>query len=332
MTLQAACFVAWAVLWIVYFVLDGADLGAAVAIPFLARNDRERTAMFAVLGPVWNGNEAWLVGAGGVTFAAFPRVCAAMFSTMYWVVLLLFLSLVLRGAAVGFRGHRPGRVWRRFWEGALSTSSLAAALLLGVAFGNLWRGLPVDAGGRFHGEPAVLLNSYALAVGALVLILFVQHGCLWIAGRTTGPAAERAAALSRECMGLAGPALLFVMLWSAFGTRLFTVFVERPVLLVLPALPVVGIAVAIHMLKRRAVWRAWGASAVVIATVLGTGFAGIYPALLPARRGIGLTAFNASSNPETLKVVLVAGLIFVPAVIAYQAWARQWAARAGRYG
>lgn len=332
MILQGLWFVLWAVLWIVYFVLDGTDLGAAIALPFIAHDDDERSAVLASIGPVWDGNEVWLVSAGGVTFAAFPRVYAVMFSSMYSALLLLLFALILRGVAIEFRGHRASRRWRHGWEATATGASFAAALLLGVAFGNLWRGVPMDATGRFQGGLLVLLNPFAVATGILFLVLFVLGGCLWVSGQTTGGVCDRAVSLAGHCAQIVGPVLLLVLVWSNFTADLFSGYFTHPFLFVFPVLAILGIAVILHFVKRRTPWKAWAAAALTVAAVLSTGFAGMYPSLLPTRTGPGLTAFNASSSPLTLKIMLVVALTFVPIVIVYQTLAWRWTVRAVQAG
>lgn len=175
-------FILWGVLWAAYFMLDGFDLGAGILYPFLGRDEAQKAAIRGSIGPVWDGNEVWLVTAGGATFAAFPAAYARLFSELYLAMLLILFGLIFRGVSLEFRskGESPG--WKRLWDDGFFLGSLVPALLFGVAFGNLFRGLPLDAKG-YHGTLFTLLNPYGLLTGLLFVLLFLVHGSLWIALR-----------------------------------------------------------------------------------------------------------------------------------------------------
>jgi len=321
MVFQLVWFVLWGVLWTVYFVADGFDLGAGVLQRFLACDEAEHRAVITALGPFWSGNEVWLVTAGGATFAAFPAVYALMFSYLYTALLLLLFALIVRGVAIELRNKEEGARWRQAWDNALAVSSFLPALLFGVAFGNIFEGLPMDADG-FHGGLLALLNPYGVLTGVLFLLLFLVHGSLWLACKTKGGLSERSAAAARMIWTPLAivVAAFFVCTW--FATRLYDNFLSHPVLLVVPVLAVAGLGAIPVLLARRSAFRAFLASCVTVAMVMATGLIGLFPNLLPSRLDVAysLTAYNSSSSPYTLKIMTVVALICVPLVIAYQLW------------
>ena len=197
MEFQIIWFILWAVLWAVYFMLDGFDLGVGILQKFLGRNEAERGAIIRTIGPVWDGNEVWLLTAGGATFAAFPTTYALMFSYLYTALLLILFSLIVRGVSVELRGKEEGAAWRSRWETAFFVSSFLPALLFGVAFGNIFQGLPMDADG-YHGNLFTLLNPYGLLTGVFFVLLFIMHGALWIGFKTTGDLSKRASGLANK--------------------------------------------------------------------------------------------------------------------------------------
>ena len=197
MVLQNLWFVLWGALWAVYFMLDGFDFGTGMLRMFLSRDETDRRMTIAAIGPVWNGNEVWLITAGGATFAAFPATYASMFSFLYLPMLLILFSLILRGVAVEFRGKSDNAGWRAAWDWVLAVSSLSAPLVLGLGFGNIFRGLLFDAGG-YHGTFGGLFNPYGLLTAVLFIVLFLQHGALWLAWRAEGDLAAR----SGKCAGV----------------------------------------------------------------------------------------------------------------------------------
>ncbi len=189
--LETIWFLLWGLLWAIYFTLDGFDLGLGTAMPFLAKNDKDVRTIYNSLRPFWDGNEVWLITAGGVTFAAFPTTYAVMFSTLYTPLLLILFALIIRAVSFEFRGKIEGRGWNRLWDTCLFLGSFAPALLFGVAFANIFQGIPFDAKGVFHGNLLSLLNPYGIVGGLLFVLLFVLHGLLWLAIKTSGDLHER---------------------------------------------------------------------------------------------------------------------------------------------
>jgi len=314
-------FIFWAVLWTGYFALDGFDLGVGFAGWLAADNADERRWIFSSVGPFWDGNEVWLITAGGATFAAFPPVYAGLFSWLYPALFLILFALIARGVALEFRGKVQDAAWRLFWERTAGVSSLLASLLFGVAFGNIFRGLEIGAGG-YAGTFLGLLNPYALLTGLLFCAFFAFHGLVWISFKTAGRSADRASALaSKAWYGLLLLVLAFVgASWSQTG--LYANFLSHKLLIALPVLLVASLVGARALLARGKRHEAFLASFAAIVFFSFTGFAGIYPALLPSRLdpAFSLTLFNSASSVYTLKLMTWVVLIFLPLVVWYQAW------------
>ncbi|MBM3295624.1 MAG: cytochrome d ubiquinol oxidase subunit II [Candidatus Aminicenantes bacterium] len=321
MTFAVVWFVLWGVLWAAYFMLDGFDLGAGMLYHVLGKSESDRALIRRSIGPMWDGNEVWLLTAGGATFAAFPAVYASMFSYLYTALLIILFGLIFRGVSIEFRAKMTGTGWGKVWDAGFALGSLAPALLFGVAFGNIFRGLPMDAAG-YHGTLLFLLNPYGLLTGALFVALFLVHGALWVALKTGGDLAGRSLAAARKLWLVeVGAAILFLAA-TPFETKLFDNYSAAPVLFLVPGLAVAAlIAVGVQARRGRA-GRAFAASCAAIVLVTATGLVGLYPNLLPSRLdpASSLTLFNASSSPYTLKIMTVVALIFVPIVIAYQVW------------
>lgn len=323
MDLQAIWFFIWGLLWAVFFMLDGYDLGAGSLMPVLARDERDRRMILNASGPFWDGNEVWLITAGGATFAAFPIAYATMFSGLYTALMLLLFMLILRGVSFEFRGKVEGAAWRRTWDWLHTVSSFAAALLLGVAFANIFRGLPLDEQGIFQGGLLTLLNPYGLAGGVLFVVMFMLHGALWLGLRVDGELRGRSQAMAEKLWIAFALVLVLFLVYTSVETQLFNNYMRWPVLFIVPLLAVIGLVATRVFLAARRMWPAIGASALTIAAVTFFGIIGLFPALLPSRLNPAwsVTAYNSSSSELTLTIMLVVVAIFVPVVIAYQAWA-----------
>ncbi len=320
--LETIWFILWGVLWAVYFMLDGFDLGLGTLMPFFAKNDTERRIIYNAMGPFWDGNEVWLITAGGATFAAFPVAYAVMFSGLYSALLLLLFSLILRGVSFEFRNKVESPAWRALWDACLVVGSFLPALLLGVAFANIFQGIPIDKNGVFQGSFFSLLNPYGLAGGILFVLLFLVHGSLWLAVKSDGGLQQRAAsAASRLWPILLVVAVLFLA-YTYVATNLFDNYFKIPILWVLPLLAVSGLLLIKAFVAKKAWWGAWFASSLTIVGVTLFGVAGLYPNLLPSSIDpeFSITAFNGSSSQLTLKIMLGVALVMVPIVIAYQTW------------
>ncbi len=320
--LENIWFFLWGVLWIIYFILDGYDLGLGLMKPLLAKSEQDKRMVYNAMGPFWDGNEVWLLTAGGVTFAAFPRAYAIMFSGLYTALMLLLLALIVRGVAMEFRSKVESEKWTALWDKCLIGSSFAAALLLGVAFANVFMGLPIDGDGIVQGGILDLLNPYGLAGGVLFVLLFALHGTIWLAVRTEGELQERARGMALKTWNVLALVYVLFLVMSALMTNLFDNYLENPALLLLLILPVAGLVGSRIKLAARKWWCAWRASALLIAGTALFGVVGIFPALLPSSLdpAFSVTAQNSSSSPLTLKIMLGVALVVVPIVIIYQIW------------
>lgn len=320
--INTAWFVVLAFMLAGYAVLDGFDLGVGALHLRLGRNTRERGKLIDAIGPVWNGNEVWLLAAGGAMFAAFPHLYAASFSGFYLALMIVLWLLVLRGLGIEFRHGIDHDMWRQAWDVAFSLSSALLALLFGVALGNVLRGVPLDERGEFQGTFALMLNWFALLGGVLSVALLSMHGAAWIAVKTNGPLQERARRYARA-LWWAAMALLAAMVAASFAVRPdFTAnFAAHPWLLLAPAVAA-GAALAIKYFQgREDDRRAFAAGAVLIAGVLASVAAGLYPRLLPAAPGSahpGLDIFNAASPEGSLRTALAIYLWGLALVVLYQ--------------
>lgn len=327
MELQITWFVLWGVLWAVYFMLDGFVLGTGFMSGFLAKTDTERRVLINTVGPVWDGNEVWLVTAGGVTFAAFPTTYALMFSNLYTALLLLLFALIVRGVAFEFRGKMDSLVWKAGWDKAITISSFLPALLFGVAFGNIFKGIPMRndfaaVNFAYDGSLLTLLNPYGLLTGVLFVMLFAVHGSLYAAIKTTGDLAKRAEHMANR---LWLPLLIVAVTFLGYtypATKLYDNYLKAPVLLVIPVIAVLSLLLIKVFTVKAQLHRAFIFSCLTITFVCFTGIAGLFPNLIPSSLdpASNLTIYNSSSSPYTLKLMAIVAFIFVPIVIAYKIW------------
>jgi len=326
MTLNSLWFILIAVLYIGFFVLEGFDFGVGILLPFLSRDkdpekvDRQRRVIINTIGPHWDGNEVWLLTAGGATFAAFPEWYATLFSGFYLALFLLLLALIARGVAFEFRGKDENPRWRKLWDWSIFLGSAVPALLLGVAFGNLVHGVPIDAEMNYVGGFFNLLNPYALLAGVTTLLMFTLDGAVFLGLKTDGELREKAHAAAQKLWG-AGVILLLALLVSTyFATDILAKLGVNP-----GVVPIAGMAAALaagYFIRRRREGWAFVMVAAAIAFALITLFLILYPRVMVSSLdpGYSLTIFNASSSPYTLRVMTVVALIFVPVVLVYQAW------------
>ncbi len=310
------------VLLVGYAVLDGFDLGAGTLHLFVARDDDERRTVMRAIGPVWDGNEVWLLTAGGALFAAFPPVYATVFSGFYLALILLLLALIFRAVSLEFRSKVESAGWRRAWDAAFAIGSFLPALLFGVAIGNVLRGVPLDAAGDYRGGLIGLLNPFALAVGLLALSMFVMQGATWLTLKTTGAVQAR----SRRAATFAWPA--FAILWVVVtlyshvdASHLWGNF-DNPLAWLVPAAFVVVAGTYPVALRAGREGLAFALSSLSIVSLIGIMGVGLYPNLLPALGDAtrSLTVTNASSSNLTLSAMLVIALIGMPIVLVYTAF------------
>lgn len=317
--------VVWYVLFVViiagYLILDGFDLGVGILHPFVAKTDEERRINLNSIGPIWDGNEVWLVLGGGALFAAFPVVYASLFSGFYAAMMLVLLFLILRTVAIEFRSKRQGR-WRSFWDIIFFVSSLSIALLLGVAFGNIMSGVPINAEGTITASLFNLLTPFALLVGVTTVLMLAAHGAIYLSLKTEGDLQARVRRLA--------PILLFVffvlntvivLMTVLFRREIFDSYLARLWPVIFPALALVLVITAYFMLRRGKDLLAFLASGAMIAMLLFSAAAGLYPNLMISTTdpAFNLTIFNSASAPNTLQVMLVIALIGMPFVLLYTA-------------
>jgi cytochrome d ubiquinol oxidase subunit II len=319
MALQTLWFVLWGLLWAVYFTLDGFDFGAGMLRPFLSRDETDRRVTLAAIGPVWDGNEVWLITAGGATFAAFPGTYASMFSFLYLPMLLILFSLIIRGVSIEFRNKDEGLRWRANWDRLLALSSFTAPLVLGLGFGNIFQGLQFDSAG-YHGSFWGLFNPYGLLTAVLFIVLFLQHGALWLVFKTEDELAARA----RRAAGVLWYVVLVVaaafLVLTAFATRLYDNYLAHPGWILVPVLAVAAlVSVKVFQALSRALAAFLGSCATIL-LVIATAVIGLFPNLIPSRMdpAASLTIVNSSSSPYTLRLMAIVALVFVPIVVVYQ--------------
>ena len=315
MNLATFWFILIAILWSGYFVLEGFDFGVGILLPFLGRDDTERRVLVNTIGPVWDGNEVWLLTAGGATFAAFPLWYASMFSGFYLALLIILVALIVRGVCFEFRSKVESPRWRANWDRAIFAGSALPALLWGVAFANIVRGVPLNAAHVYTGNLLTLLNWYGLLGGLVTLGLFTLHGAIYLALRTTGELRSRARRTA------AGAALAAVPLAAIFLT-VTQVSHGKPATDITAAVAAVAlIGGAAAAVRGREGW-AFTGTALTLLLAVATLFGDLWPNVLPSSTSdrYSLTVTNASSAHYTLVVMSWVALIFTPVVLGYQGW------------
>lgn len=320
--LETIWFILWTLLWAVYFVLDGFDFGAGTLMPFLAKNDDEKRMVYNASGPYWDGNEVWLITAGGVTFAAFPLAYATMFSALYAPLLILLFALIFRGAAFELRNKVQSEGWKKLWDTSLFFGNFLPALLLGVAFANLFMGIPIDANQVYHGSILTLLNPYGLTGGVLFVLMFAFHGALWLELKVEGPLRERARCAAMGIWPWLFSVVLLFLALTATYTNTFQTVADHPIIYVPLVLAVIGLIAARLTLKHGAMLAAWMSSALFILGFTFFGVSGMFPNLIISsiNPAFSITLANGASSPLTLSIMLGVALSGVPIVLAYQAW------------
>jgi cytochrome d ubiquinol oxidase subunit II len=320
MDLNTLWFILIGVLFVGFFILEGFDYGVGILLPFLGRTDTERRRIINTIGPVWDGNEVWVLTAGGAMFAAFPHWYATLFSGFYLALFLMLLALIVRAVAFEFRSKDRTPAWRATWDWMIFAGSAIPALLWGVALGNLLKGVPIDATKTYVGGFFNLLNPYALIAGLTTLTAFISHGALFLHLKSTDPIKGRALAATR----LVGPVAtamvgLFVTatyLWTDGFTRLGI----NPGLV--PILAVIAMLGAGAFVRGGRMGWAFTLTCLALALATITIFIALYPRVMVSSLNPewSLTIYNASSSPYTLKVMSIVALIFVPIVLLYQGW------------
>jgi cytochrome bd ubiquinol oxidase subunit II len=316
MTLVGFWFIAIAVLWTGFFVLEGFDFGVGILHSPIGRTETGRAMTVATIGPLWDGNEVWLVVAAAAMFAAFPGWYATTFSGFYLAVVLLLAALIVRGVAFEYREKVHTPRWRHTWDLLLTTGSLLAPLLIGITLGNLLHGVPIGANQQYEGNFWDLIRPYPVFVGVTLVVLCCLHGATFIALKTTGPVRDRATHLARL---LAPPAALVVLVY-AFWTHITAGHGVLPNVIEVAAVLAV-IAGAFLIADRREGW-AFTTTTFAMATTVLSLFVDLYPNLLVSTKGdqYNLTIHNTAAGSYSLKVMTVVVALLLPVVIAYQAW------------
>jgi cytochrome d ubiquinol oxidase subunit II len=317
----------WFVLFVAiiagYLILDGFDLGVGMLDPFVAKGETERRIVLNSIGPIWDGNEVWLVVGGGVLFAAFPVVYAALFSGFYWALMLVLLGLILRTVSIEFRGKREGARWRRIWDAVFSVSSYAIALLLGVAFGNVIAGVPLKKNGEVKIDSILdLLDPFTVWIGLTTIAMLAMHGALYLNVKTEG---ELQARIRRwiprliVVFALVGAVAAVWIAVSEYGVT--DTYIDDVWPIVFPIAALGAFVWMVLSLRRGRDVAAFFSSSVMLAMLLATVSAGLYPYMLKSSINLkySMTVTNASSANETLQVMLVVALIGLPFVLLYTA-------------
>ncbi len=321
MDLQTLWFVLIAVLWSGYFLLEGFDFGVGMLLPVLARNEGERRQMFHTIGPVWDGNETWLVVAGGATFAAFPAWYATLFSGYYIAFLLILVFLIIRVLSFEWRSKAETARWRTVWTWANTVGSFGAALIWGVGLSDLLYGVPINSSGDFAGTFWDLFSVYSLLGGVTVVLLFAYHGATYLTIRTVGDLCERAAATARSLAIAAGLVGSLFLIWTVYvATDRNDKDVFPPILPALVGIAALGLSVL--FVYRRRSGLAFTATAVATVCWVATIFTGLFPRVMVSSTDFSnsLTVDGAASAHYTLAVMSVVALICLPLVLLYQGW------------
>jgi len=320
MDLNTLWFALITVLFIGFFVLEGFDYGVGVLLPFLGKDDTERRRIINTIGPFWDGNEVWILTAGGAIFAAFPHWYATLFSGFYLALVLMLLALIVRGVAFEFRSKDESPRWRATWDWMIFVGSAVPGLLWGVALGNVLRGVPIDAEMNYVGGFFNLLNPYALLAGVAGLAVFVLHGALFLNLKSTGVIRQRALAATKWVGPVATVLVLAFVAATYAVTGAFGALGVNPGLIPIAAgASLLAAGWAVH--RERPGW-GFVFTCVTIVASTATIFLALYPRVLVSSlsEAWSLTIYNASSSPKTLGIMSIVALIFVPIVLLYQGW------------
>ncbi|MDQ7095065.1 cytochrome d ubiquinol oxidase subunit II [Desulfosporosinus sp. PR] len=318
MDLNILWFILITVLFVGFFFLEGFDFGVGMLLPFLGKNDAERRVIINTIGPVWDGNEVWMITAGGAMFAAFPNWYATLFSGFYLALFLVLFSLIIRGVAFEFRSSDNSPRWRSSWDWLIFIGSFLSALLWGVAMTNIVKGVPINAKMQYVGSFFTLLNPYAIVGGLTTLLVFLLHGALYLNLKTTKEIAERTANIAKKIALLA---LLVVLLFAGLTYSQTDLFASTGAAIALLAAGVALVLTNILIRSRKAGW-AFAANSLTILLFTVALFWGLFPRVMVSSLNPqwSLTIYNASSSPYTLKIMTIVALTLVPIVLLYQGW------------
>jgi len=320
MALNTLWFIFIAILYSGFFVLEGFDFGVGILMPFLGKNDVQRRTIINTIGPHWDGNEVWLITAGGATFAAFPNWYATLFSGFYLPLFIVLVGLIIRGVAFEFRGKDDNPRWRSLWDWCLFAGSLIPTILLPVAFANLVRGIPIDANMEYVGGFFNLLNPYALLAALALTLLVLLHGASFLSNKTTGEIEQKSRELVRWLWLLVALMLVIFLVTSFIITGVssrLTVWV-----ILFPVLGVIAMLAAGYLVRKGRFGYVFLTTCLTVAFFVLTIFSLLYPNVIVSslNPAWNLTIQNASSSAHTLRLMTIVTLIFLPIVLLYQIW------------
>ena len=309
-------FIVIAVLWTGFFILEGFDFGVGMLHSLVGQDEAGRRAAINTIGPLWDGNEVWLIVAGAAMFAAFPGWYATMFSALYLALALLLASLIIRGVAFEYRGKRDAARWRRTWDVLLIVGSLLAPLLIGVGLGDLLHGLPINSAQNYTGSFWTLLQPYALFTGVTLVLICLLHGATFLCLKTTGDMHERSRRIARTVAPFTAAAVAGFAIWTHVTSS--TTFFLRP----LELLAIIAVLAAVWLVYACRDGFAFTATTITMAACVVSIFVGLYPNVMVSSTNpaYNLTVHNTASNPYSLKAMTVVVIIFLPLVLAYQSW------------
>ncbi len=304
------------ILWTGFFILEGFDFGVGMLHTVIGTDEAGRRAAINTIGPLWDGNEVWLIVAAAGMFAAFPGWYATMFSAYNLALVLLLAALIVRGVAFEYRGKRDAARWRRTWDVLLTVGSVLAPLLIGVALGGLLHGLPINSAQNFTGSFWDLLQPYALFTGVTLVLICLLHGATFMCLKTTGDMRERSWQVARRVAPVTGAAVIAFIIWTHV-TASTTFFLN-----VIELLAVLAVIAAVWLVYEHREGFAFAATTVTIGSCIISLFVDLYPNVMVSSTNpaYNLTVHNTASNPYSLKVMTVVVIIFLPVVLAYQTW------------
>jgi cytochrome d ubiquinol oxidase subunit II len=305
-----------AVLWTGFFVLEGFDFGVGMLHGVVGRDEAGRRAAINTIGPLWDGNEVWLIVAAAAIFAAFPGWYATMFSGFYLVMALILVALIIRGVSFEYRGKRAAARWRRTWDGLMTTGSVAAPLLIGIALGDLLHGVPINSSQNYTGSFWDLFQPYAVFTGVTLVLVCALHGATFLTLKTTDEVRERAGRLARRIAPFTGAAVIGFVIWTHVGHS--TTFFVNPVEL----LAILAVLAAVWLVYEHREGFAFTATTVTMASCIVAIFVGLYPDVMVSstNAAYNLTVHNTASNGYALKIMTVVAVVMLPFVLVYQAW------------
>ena len=319
MDLNILWFILITVLFIGFFFLEGFDYGVGALVPILGKDDDERRVVLNTIGPFWDGNEVWLITAGGAMFAAFPHVYATRFSGWYLALFLILLALILRATGIEFRSQKPSLSWRKKWDAVIAISSILSAILWGVAVSNLVIGVPIDADMQYAGSFFTLLRPFCLVGGVMLALIFLYHGACYLMLKAGDQAVLERAQGVAEKLGI--PMIVVTVVWVVWAFFASTMF-ENVLAIVFVALAAVLMILSVLFTKKRASGKAFICIGLAIACCVAGVFAGMFPNIMISTLdpAYSLDIYNAASSPKTLSFMTKVALTLVPVVLAYQIW------------